>query len=84
MNGADPNQTIVSALLLHDAKIVLSMLVEILGFNDFTASRPILRHRCVPFIVVRGILDRVATITYLKAVYIAAVPNLTAGALKTR
>ena len=57
MNGADRNRTILSVLLLHDAKIVLSMLVEILGFNDFTASRRILRHRCVPFVVVAGILN---------------------------
>ena len=63
MNGADRNRTIVSVLLLHDAKIVLSMLVEILGFNDFTASRRILRHRCVPFVVVAGILSRVAPVT---------------------
>ena len=51
------------ALLPHDPEIVLGVLIEVLGFDDVTAPRCILRHRGVALIVVAGVLSRVAPLT---------------------
>ena len=51
--------SLLRALLSHHAKVVLGVLVAVLGLNDVTASRRILRHRGVALVVVAGVLRRV-------------------------
>ena len=51
-------------LLFHDAKIMLGVLVEILCLDVLSAPCCVLRHGGVTFIVVAGILDRVAGIAW--------------------
>lgn len=50
-------------VLLHCTEIMLGVLIEVLGFNHFTAPRRILRHGGVSLVVVASVLSRLASLT---------------------